>query len=507
MSLRANIVASYIGQAWSAVMGLVFIPLYIRYLGMESYGLIGLFAVIQTALAILDLGMTPTLNREMARFTVGATSPVGIRNLLRSLETICFSIAALIAIVVLALSHYLAAHWLRAEQLPVETVATALAIMALVVALRFCEGIYRSSLLGLQRQVWYNTANAILATVRNGGAVLVLAVLSPSIRAFFLWQAAASALTVTVLAFGVYRVLPPVSTRARFSPASLAGIWTFAKGMMGVTILSLVLTNLDKILLSRMVSLESFGYYTLAATVAGVIYMLIVPLDNALYPRLVELSILQENDLLASLYHRGAQLVTVLTAAPVMLLAFFAGGILFMWSGRPAFAEKASPILAIIAIGTFLNGLMHMPYQLQLASGWTGLAVRTNLVAVILLAPAIFWIAPRYGAVGVAWLWVGLNAGYVLIQVPAMHRRLIPSAKWQWYLMDVLLPVIGAFGVGLLAREFQPVHYRSRVTWFVFLMASGGIAMLVSAALAPSIRSRLRLPTRLSPTRGLNPAE
>jgi O-antigen/teichoic acid export membrane protein len=140
MSLRTNIVASYAGQAWSAVMGLAFIPLYIRYLEMESYGLIGLFAVLQTALAILDLGMTPTLNREMARFTAGATDAAGIRNLLRSVETICFSLAALITASVLALSRYLAAHWLKAERLPLDTVATALAIMALVVALRSARG-------------------------------------------------------------------------------------------------------------------------------------------------------------------------------------------------------------------------------------------------------------------------------------------------------------------------------------------------------------------------------
>src|SRR5438874_6860082 len=199
MSLRTNVIASYVGQAWSAIMGLAFIPLYIRYLGMEAYGLIGLFAVLQTALAILDLGMTPTLNREMARFTAGATTVVGIRDLLRSIERIVFSFAALIAITVLALSRYLATHWLNAQRLPLSTVATALAIMALVVALRFCEGIYRSSLLGLQRQVWYNTANAILVTVRNGGAVLVLALISPTFSAFFIWQAAVSAFTVGIL--------------------------------------------------------------------------------------------------------------------------------------------------------------------------------------------------------------------------------------------------------------------------------------------------------------------
>jgi len=505
MSLRTNVVASYVGQAWSAIMGLAFIPLYIRYLGMEAYGLIGLFAVLQTALAVLDLGMTPTLNREMARFTAGATTVSGIRDLLRSIERIVFSFAALIAVTVLALSRYLATHWLNAQRLPLSTVATALAIMALVVALRFCEGIYRSSLLGLQRQVWYNTANAILATVRNGGAVVILALVSPTITAFFIWQAAASALTVGVLAAGVYRSLPPAAQPARFSREALLRVRTFAGGMVAVTVLSIVLTNLDKILLSRIVSLESFGYYALATTVAGAMYMLVVPLDNAIYPRLVELSTVEETESLASLYHQGAQLVSVLTAAPAMILVFFAGGVLFMWSGHQTLAEHAAPILGVIAIGTFLNGLMHMPYQLQLANGWTSLAVKTNLVAVAVLAPAIILIAPRYGAVGVAFLWVALNAAYVLVQVPVMHRRLVKSAMWTWYVVDVFLPTATAFAVGLFATMFAPTRYDSRLHWLLFLLATGGVALALSAAVAQTVRARIRLPRRSSMPRELDP--
>ena len=76
MSVKRNVLANYVGQGWSALMGLAFVPLYIRYLGIEAYGLIGVFAVLQACLSLLDMGMTPTLNREMARFTVESHSAV-----------------------------------------------------------------------------------------------------------------------------------------------------------------------------------------------------------------------------------------------------------------------------------------------------------------------------------------------------------------------------------------------------------------------------------------------
>jgi O-antigen/teichoic acid export membrane protein len=491
MSVKRNVVANYLGQGWAALMGLAFIPLYIRYLGMEAYGLIGVFAVLQACLALLDIGMAPTLNREMARFTANAHSAQSIRDLLRSLEIICFGLAAFIAVVVWGASGYLATSWLKVQELPIEVVSRAIAIMAFVIALRFCEGIYRSSMFGLQRQVWYNAAYAILATIRYGGAVAILALVSPTIEAFFIWQAAISALTVVVFALRVHQALPRAPSRATFSLDALAGVWRFASGMMGITVLALLLTQVDKVLLSRLLPLDTFGYYALAATVAGILYLIVGPLTQAVYPRMVELSVRDDQGGLISVYHQGAQLVTILTAPAVVLFGFFAGGVVFMWSGSVELAENVAPILSVLVVGTFLNALMSMPYQYQLAHGWTGLTLKINLLAVAILVPAIFWVVPRYGALGAAWVWVALNTGYVMIAVQIMHRRLIPHEKWKWYISDVLLPVLGAVSVMSVALLLQPARYQDRWNWMVFSLITITLALAASAALASRIRPRV----------------
>ena len=488
MSLKKNILANYLGQGWSAVMGLAFVPMYIHYLGMESYGLIGLFAVMQAWMVLLDMGMSPTLTREMARFTAGAHSPQSIRDLLRSLELTCFSLATLIALCVWAASDYLAKGWLKADKLPVAVVAQALTVLAFVVALRFVEGIYRGSLFGLQRQVWYNSANAIVATVRSGGSLAVLAWVSPTIQAFFVWQALASSLSIAVMAAGVHRALPKPPSAPKFSYVALAGVWRFAGGMMGITVLATLLTQVDKVLLSHLLLLESFGYYTLAATVAGALFMVVGPVTAAIYPRMVELSTQDSQSAFIAIYHQGAQLITILIAPAAMLLGFFPSGIMFMWSGNVELAENTAPILSALALGTFLNALMWLPYQCQLAHGWTSLTLKINLAAVAALIPAIFWVVPRYGALGAAWIWVALNAGYVFIDIQFMHRKLLPNEKWRWYFADLLLPIGGAIGVMLLARQLQPASYQDRWHWFVFLLIAGGLALAVSTVLADRIR-------------------
>lgn len=472
-------------------MGVVFIPLYIHYLGIEAYGLIGLFAVMQAWLMLFDLGMTPTLTREMARYTAGAHSPQSINDLLRSLEILCFILAALIVLGVWAASDWLASNWLRADKLPTAIVAQAISIMAFLVALRFVEGIYRGALFGLQRQVWYNGATAIVSTVRHGGAIAVLAWVSPTVQAFFLWQAVISLLSVAVFGASVHGTLPRGPLRSSFSRQALSSVWKFAGGMMGTSFLALLLTQVDKVLLSGMLTLELFGYYTLAVAIGGTLSVVTIPIAQAVYPRLVELSTQNDQPTLVSVYHHAAQLLTVLSAPVVMLLIFFADGAVFVWSGNASLAASTAPILSALILGTFLHELMIIPYMLQLANGLTSLAVKVNVVAVIVLVPTIFLVVPRYGAVGAAWIWVALNTGYVMISMHFMHHWLIPKEKWGWYVADVLVPVSGAIGVVLLAQQFQPTGYQDRWHWFMFLSVAGGGALLASTALADRTRSVL----------------
>jgi O-antigen/teichoic acid export membrane protein len=491
MVIHRNLVSNIVGQAFNAFMGLAFIPLYIKYLGMEAYGLIGLFVVMQAWLMLVDLGMTPTINREMARYTAGAHSAQSINNLLRSLEILLIFLAVLIVLGVCISADYMAIHWLKLEKLSTEVVIQSIWVMGLLAALRFVEGVYRGALFGLQRQVWFNSINSIFAILRFGGSVAILEWVSPTINAFFFWQAFVSLLTVTMFAKYTHHALPHSELTPSFSFQALAEVKKFASGMIGITILSLLLTQVDKVLLSRLLKLEDFGYYTLAATLASVIYIVIGPVTAAFFPRLVELANHEDQSELASAYHLGAQLITILSAPILIIICLFGGGVVYLWSGDSNLAEKISPILFPLAIGNFLNGMMSMPYQCQLAYGWTSLTIKVNLCAVIAFIPAIYWITPNYGALGVAWVWVALNASYVLLAINIMHRRVIILEKWRWYIEDVLIPTSGAIGVLLLIKMFQPSGYYERFHWLVYLLCAGGSAVVVTTLLSNRIRSKL----------------
>jgi O-antigen/teichoic acid export membrane protein len=488
--VKRNILANFAGNGWTALMSLAFIPLYIHFMGIEAYGLVGLYVTLLVLVTLLDMGLSSTLNRELAQLSVQEHTGGEMRDLLRTLEWIFWPTAALIAIALFFLAPFIANHWLQGDALPPATTRQAIVLMGAAMALQLPFGFYSGGLLGLQRQVLLNGVAVVMATVRQGGAVLVLWLVSPTITAFFSWQVVGAALQTAVLALLVWRSLPAAGARPRFRAEALRRIWRFAAGVSGITVLAVMLTQLDKILLSRLLTLEMFGYYTLAGVVAMSLYRLTSPVFLALYPRFSELIARGDELELRRLYHRSCQLMSVLILPVALVITFFSAEILLLWTRNEVTVRHTALVLSLLVAGTALNGLMQLPYALQLAHGWTRLALYSNAVAVAVLVPMIFFATSRYGAVGAASVWVVLNSGYVLVSVQIMHTRLLRGEKWRWYLEDVGLPLVAALAVVGIGRWLLPED-AGMLALFAWLAVTSLLALLSATLAASQIRRRI----------------
>ena len=186
-------------------------------------------------------------------------------------------------------------------------------------------------------------------------------------------------------------------------------------------------------------------------------------------------------------YRQGAQLVTVLMGSAAIVLTVFGDRVLRLWTGDPALAQKVAPLMAVLALGTLFNGLMWIPYQMQLAHGWTSLTIKVNIVAVSILVPAIILAVPAYGAIGAARIWVTLNAGYLMFEIPLMHRRLLRAEMWRWYCQDVAAPLTAAAAAAFLCRWLMP-HDLSKFGEFSVLLMTASAVVIAAALAAPIMR-------------------
>lgn len=489
MGLRRNIVANYMGAGWNALMNVAFVSAYIYHLGPAGYGLIGVFTLLLGLMALLDLGMAPTVSRELARLAAAEPNGAAARLLLRGAELVAMALGLIVAVVMIVASPWLASHWLDTRGLQQDDVTFALRIMALLVGLRILENVYRSALIGLQRQVILNAILALSGTLRNAGAFIVVVWIAPNVRAFFLWQLATGAATVAAFSLAVYMDFRGNARPARFSFAPLRATWRFAVGTMIVASLSIVLGNLDKILLTRLLPLDAFGYYALAVVIAQAPLGLITPIAQAFYPRFIQLHA-SNDDRLATLYHTASQGISILIGTATAFLVMLGRPMLQLWLHDPVTVDRVVDLVAVLAIGSMLNGIMTLPYFLQLAAGWTTLTIRVNLAAVCVVVPALALLVPVYGGMAAAWIWLGLNAGYVLIAVPLMHRRLLRGELRRWYIYDIMPPLFAATIVGEGWRWISPPVPGGVIGWL--MLAFEGCVMLTAASIAsPSVRQRL----------------
>lgn len=486
MTLGRNLLAGLANSIWSALVGLAVVPFYLKYLGIEAYGLIGFFVTTQALLQLLDMGMAPTINREVARCSAsGDLKEAG--KLLHTLAVVYWSMAAAIAVLILALAPLIAEYWLQSKQLSSQTVSHAIMLMGLVVACRWPIGLYQGALIGAQRLTISSGINMTMVTIGSLGAVAVLAFVSPTIEAFFIWQASVGIIYAITIRAAAWRILGK-QNQIRFDVDKLKSVWRFTAGMGGIGLTALVFTQLDKVILSKMLGLEEFGHYMLATVVVSGLYVLISPVFNVIYPRMTTLVASGDTEKLTDLYRLGTRLLATVLFPIAMLLAVFSEDLVYIWTGNPDIASSVAPVISLLAVGSALHGVMHFPYALQLAYGMTRLPLMINSILMIVLFPLIVFFAMKYGALGGAMAWLALHVLYVLLGTWLTHRRLLKGVAERWMYKDVGIPLALSILVGLVGRY--------AILWAAYSvyvkLICGVMLALVATALSISASPQLR---------------
>lgn len=489
-SLKANIAANFAGNAWVALINVFFVPIYLRYIGAEGYGLIGIFASLQIVLSLLDSGLSTTLNKEIARLSVLPDVAQQMRNLVRTLGNVYWGMAMIAGLIAFGLSPLLARYWVHPDQLSIQTVTYAFILLSISMIFQFPSGFYSGGLLGLQRQVILNGIRIIFATLKSLGALIVLMFFSTSVLAFFGWMLLVSVLQAFTLKFFVWYYLPKAPLKPAFDRQMLKGIWRFAIGMVGISLTGILLTQIDKIILSKILSLEQFGYYTVSCTLGLMIYQIIYPLTQSYFPKFSNVISLNNIDDLKKLYHQGCQMVSLLVLPATFILLFFSKELIFIWTGNEKTVANTWLITSAYALGTGLNGLLNIPYQLTLAYGWTKLAFYQNIGFLCLMIPLIIYSSLYYGALGGALSWAVINALYFFITPHLIHAKLLKGEVAYWYWNDTIIPLLVSLSVLLFFKFYlyNPQPTDSRWGSLLYLVSIGMVTVVITLLFVKDLR-------------------
>jgi O-antigen/teichoic acid export membrane protein len=469
--LKKNIVANYIGKIWMTLLSIILIPYYIRLMGIESYGIVGLYVSFLALFSLLDLGLSTILNREIARYISQNDRIEYLRDLTRTFEYLYWGIAVFICIIIFLLAPIISTKWLNANVLSTETIKQSIYFLGLAVSFLWPSTLYSGALIGLQKQVLLNVITVGITTFRGIGMILVLYFISPSIQTFFIWQIFINFLLTALTGLFLWKALSQKNHKPKFDKYIFKKLKNFAIGLTSISVLTIGLTQIDKIILSKLLSLEMFGYYIFANNIAFSLQYLVSPIYIAFFPIFSKLIKNKQRKELKSHYHLSCQLLSIIIFPASLLVIFFSPQLVYLLTHNYQTVEKTSLLISLLMTGHLLNALMSLPYGLQLSYGWTKLGFYQNLVGIILLIPFLIWSSMKFGAIGACYTWILLNAGYILISISIMHKKIMKKEKRSWYLQDLGLPFIVTLFVIFFIYYFFPLKTTNPIFTFFFFIS------------------------------------
>jgi O-antigen/teichoic acid export membrane protein len=466
-----NVLANYVSRIWSFISVFIFVPIYIKFLGLESYAVINFYNVILTVMLFADAGLSSTLNREIARHT----DKKYLGNMLFTIEKLYLFITSSIIILIFLLSNFIANKWLHSKSISIEDISHYIILMGIAVAFQLFTTLENSGLMGLEKQVLANTIQ-VTGSIFRSAVVLLPLFFFPTLNTFFIWQIFINILIFITTRFYLWSFIKSNHVY-KFQFEILKTVGKFAGGMMLMSIISSLNSQIDKILISKLLSLKEFGYYSLAGMLSQIPVIIITPIALALLPRIVKLISNEKKVDLTRLFHSNSYIISSIACAGAISILIFTHQLVFIWTKDLDIANNIDMVAKFLLIGNIFLAFQYMPYHLAIAHGHTKTNVNAGIIAVLLIIPAIIFFVKKYQLIGATFPWLMMNIFAFLYLGYTLINKFLPGNFFDWLIKATLVPLIISIIVGTFSF-FIFSKYTSGYN-VLFFMTLNGIFTLI----------------------------
>jgi O-antigen/teichoic acid export membrane protein len=388
MSIRRYASYNLAGAIVPLAVSLVTVPLYLKVIGLDRYGVLAICWVLVGYFGLFDLGIGRATAQKIA--TLADSPPEERSRCFWTGATLssCMAAAGLLIFTPLA---YLGTFLIKLPNAELYAEFHR-AVPLLIAALPFG---FAQSLLGdtLQGRNEFFKANAITITGTVATAVVPLVtamMVGPQLVYVLASVLAVRVLVLLLLIAASIRAIP--IHRARFGGrAEAVGLLKFGGWLTVSNLVGPLLVFTDRFAIGAILGSAAVSLYTVPYNVAWQISVIPSALSSALFPRFASGAAVESRDLITKAVSALAFLITPL----VVLAALLAPPFLVAWLGHSTGA-KSAPVACILFFGLWANAFGRVTYSHLQASG------RPDLVAKMHLAESLPYFAMLY--FGMRWL-------------------------------------------------------------------------------------------------------
>lgn len=398
--MKKNVIANVIGKFWSIFSSFLFVPLYIKYLGFESYSIISFTLVISGFMAILDSGLTSTLSREFSRVDKSRSEKIKVFG---TLETLFLGVVFTAILILFIFSNFIANNWINLTSYKPEFIAYLLKFVSFEIGFQLLLRFYVGGLLGLEKQIAANLFQILWGVVRNG-IVIIAIIFNPTLEMFFAWQTISTIFITFLLSLYLRKILTGKIKFAEFqlNKEVLAEVWKFAAGILLIGFVASINTQLDKLVISKLLRVESLGYYSMAVAISSGIYIIVSAFSAAFQPRFTSLYSAQKRQEAKELFFNINIFVSVIIFTLMSIMIFFASDLIWVWTGKKNLIEKVAYIIPITSLSYAFLSMQIVPFNIAIANGYTKLNTILGIVSLFLTLPGYYILTKRFEVFGAA---------------------------------------------------------------------------------------------------------
>ncbi|MGB9487179.1 MAG: oligosaccharide flippase family protein, partial [Terriglobia bacterium] len=410
-----NILYNLLGQGLLVILGFVAVKFIFKQLGQDALGIIYFTFTLNALLtAILALGINETTVREVAAFHV--EDPTYIKHLLQTASFFYWSLYVLAALALYASAPWLVTKWINLDTLSPFTATRILRVLGIASLLALPRSFYVSTLRGIQRMEFTNLIDVGTSALQQFGTIGILFLGGGLIQVTH-WMAGCYLLglvvyvTVSAHFFGFKVFVPRISASVIDRNAG----YTFR--LAGITVLSMIHMQSDKAIVSKLLSLGVFGYYSMAYNAVSRGMLVSASVSQAVFPSFSALYKQGDRDGLMCQYRKLEDLLCY-AVMPIFAAIPFAARPLFTFVLNAEAARMLLWPVTFLSIGFCMNGTMSIPYVLSLAVGKPEIAVRSNTYALFVVLPVTALLVYQFGIAGAGFSWVFYHLFTYAIMMP-----------------------------------------------------------------------------------------
>jgi O-antigen/teichoic acid export membrane protein len=470
--LARNSMLNIIYLSVPLVVAILVLPATIHGLGRERFGILALAWVVTGYFVFLDMG----IGRATAKYTADALGRGRDDEISATVWTAVSAQAAIglaAAAVLAAVAPLLVGEVLRVPPPLVGEGTRVFLLVALAVPPMILTASLRGVLEAAQR---FELVNAVRLPASLATLLLPFAgvLLEWSLEAIVLGIVAAQVLALGANVALVARIFPSVR-RFQFDRRRLRPLLSFGWWVTVPTIVGPLLAYLDRFVVGAAVSIAAVAYYAVPADLLARLWFIPASLITPLFPAVSRLRGAGDEAEIPRMVARSVKYLVLGMGPLLVLLAVNANDILLRWLG-PGFAENATPILQIIAVGTFANFMAAVPFSAIQAMGRADLLAKLSLIEVVPYAVLLWGLVTGYGLVGAALAWttrVTLEA--VIVWGISIRVMNVPSRMFREERLPQAILLLALYlGIALLLATTVPgVVVRA----FLLLVAAAAIGL------------------------------